>query len=32
VDLIDRTLALAQECGGIEQLKRLVERLAEVRG
>jgi hypothetical protein len=28
VDLIDRTLALAQDCGGVEQLKRLVERLA----
>jgi hypothetical protein len=32
VDLIDRALALAQECGGIEQLKRLVDRLAEMRG
>jgi hypothetical protein len=31
VDLIDRTLALAQECGGIEQLRRLVERLAGMR-
>jgi hypothetical protein len=31
VDLIDKTFALAQECGGMEQLKRLVERLAEVR-
>src|SRR5262249_50703174 len=28
VDLIDRTLALAQDCGGVEQLKRLVDRLA----
>jgi hypothetical protein len=28
VDLIDRTLALAQECGGVEQLKRLVDRIA----
>jgi hypothetical protein len=28
VDLIDRTLALAQECGGVGQLKRLVDRLA----
>ena len=25
---IDRTLSLAQECGGVEQLKRLVDRLA----
>jgi hypothetical protein len=30
VDLIDKTFALAQECGGIEQLKRLVDRLAGV--
>ena len=30
VDLIDKTLALAQECGGFEQLKRLVDRLAGV--
>ena len=29
VDLIDKTFALAQECGGMEQLKRLVDRLAE---
>jgi hypothetical protein len=28
VDLIDKTFALAEECGGIEQLKRLVNRLA----
>jgi hypothetical protein len=28
VDLIDRTLALAQECGGVNQLKRLVDRIA----
>jgi hypothetical protein len=28
VDLIDRTLALAQECGGVDQLKRLVDRIA----
>jgi hypothetical protein len=28
VDLIDRTFAIAQECGGIDQLKRLVDRLA----
>ena len=28
VALIDRTFALAEECGGIEQLKRLVDRLA----
>jgi hypothetical protein len=32
VDLIDRTLALAQECGSVGQLKRLVDRLAEVGG
>jgi hypothetical protein len=30
IDLIDRTFALAQECGGIDQLKRLVDRLAGV--
>ena len=30
VDLIDKTFALAQECGGMEQLKRLVDRLAGV--
>ena len=29
VDLIDKTFALADECGGIEQLKRLVNKLAE---
>jgi hypothetical protein len=29
VDLIDKTFALAQECGGIGQLKRLVDRLAQ---
>lgn len=29
VDLIDKTFALAQECGGFEQLRRLVDRLAE---
>jgi hypothetical protein len=28
VELIDRTLSLAQECGGVGQLKRLVDRLA----
>ena len=28
VDLIDRTLALAQQCGGVDQLKRLVDRIA----
>ena len=28
VDLIDKTFSLAQECGGFEQLKRLVDRLA----
>ena len=28
VDLIDRTFALAQECGGMAELKRLVDRLA----
>ena len=28
IDLIDKTFALAEECGGIEQLKRLVNRLA----
>jgi hypothetical protein len=28
VDLIDRTLALAQACGGVDQLKRLVDRIA----
>jgi hypothetical protein len=32
VDLIDRTLALAQDCGGVEQLRRLVERLAGMQG
>jgi hypothetical protein len=32
VDLIDRTLALAQECGGVEQLKRLVDRIAGMQG
>jgi hypothetical protein len=30
IDLIDKTFALAQECGGIEQLKRLVDRLTGV--
>jgi hypothetical protein len=29
VDLIDSVFDLAQKCGGIEQLKRLVERLAQ---
>jgi hypothetical protein len=29
VDLIDKTFMLAQECGGIEQLQRLVNRLAQ---
>lgn len=28
VDLIDRVFGLAEECGGMGQLKRLVERLA----
>jgi hypothetical protein len=28
VDLIDKTFALAQECGGMAELKRLVDRLA----
>ncbi len=28
VDLIDRTFALAQQCGGMAELKRLVDRLA----
>jgi hypothetical protein len=28
VDLIDRTFALARDCGGIDQFKRLVDRLA----
>jgi hypothetical protein len=32
VDLIDKAFALAQECGGIDQLKRLVDRLAGMRG
>ncbi len=32
VDLIDKAFALAQECGGIEHLKRLVDRLAGMRG
>jgi hypothetical protein len=32
VDLIDRTFALAQECGGFEQLKRLVDRIAVMQG
>src|SRR5258707_1219876 len=30
VDLIDSVFGLAQQCGGIEQLKRLVDRLAQV--
>jgi hypothetical protein len=30
VDLIDKTFALAVECGGIAQLKRLVDRLSGV--
>ena len=30
VDLIDKTFALAQECGGMAELKRLVDRLAGV--
>jgi hypothetical protein len=29
VDLIDKTFAQAQECGGMAELKRLVDRLAE---
>jgi len=32
VDLIDKAFALAHECGGIEQLKRLVDRLAGMQG
>jgi hypothetical protein len=32
VDLIDKAFALAQECGGIDQLKRLVDRLAGMTG
>ena len=28
VDLIDKAFSLAQECGGFEQLKKLVDRLA----
>ena len=28
VDLIDKAFTLAQECGGFEQVKRLVDRLA----
>jgi hypothetical protein len=31
VDLIDRVFELAKECGGFEQLKRLVDRIAEIR-
>ena len=30
VDLIDKTFALAQECGGLTALKKLVDRLADV--
>jgi hypothetical protein len=30
VELIDRVFALAEECGGMAQLKRLVDRLARV--
>jgi hypothetical protein len=30
VELIDKTFALAQECGGMDQLRRLVERLSGV--
>jgi hypothetical protein len=32
VDLIDKAFALARECGGIDQLKRLVDRIAGMRG
>ena len=32
IDLIDQTFHLAQQCGGIEQLRKLVERMAEMRG
>lgn len=32
LDLIDKAFALADECGGFEQLKRLVDRLAQVQG
>jgi len=32
VDLIDKALDLARECGGFEQLKRLVDRLAGMQG
>ena len=28
VDLIDKAFSLAQECGGVDQLKRLVDRIA----
>jgi hypothetical protein len=28
MDLIDKAFAMAQECGGIEQFKRLVDRMA----
>jgi hypothetical protein len=31
VDLIDKVFDLAKECGGIDQLKRLVDRIAEIR-
>jgi hypothetical protein len=32
VDLIDKAFALAEECGGLEQLKKLVDRLTEAQG
>jgi len=32
IDLIDRTLDLAQQCGGVAALKRLVDRIAEMQG
>ncbi len=31
VELIDKVFDLAKECGGFEQLKRLVDRIAEIR-
>jgi len=32
IDLIDRTLDLAHQCGGVAALKRLVDRIAEMQG
>lgn len=32
VDLLEKTLDLAQQCGGVQQLKRLVDRIAEMGG